>query len=471
MRYLFYLVLLIEALSFFWTIIKYNVFLEKKKKSKKTLIENQDLKYKINIIIPVLREQFVIENTINHFLSIIDKDNTTIYIVTTEKEIKEKTDEIANINLMVSDILNDSSFNYIVSKYNKLLPTPKLKRIYELKDKYQDKEIEFAIKIREIVNSFPTTYEYLNSLDIITNNKNIKVINYPKTDGIMADQLNFAIDTILEDSEITDINKIYCSIYNADSIPNENTFNEVKEKIIKNNYPEVIQQYSLNLSNYEKLSFLMKGFSIYQSAFEIRNGFLNSISKNLYSHVVGHGLTIRLDTILDADKFNTTFWCEDIYLTGALINKKINIIPLNTLESSETPESLLLQIKQSGNWFKTASQHLKILKDIKKKQKISFNGILWLLSEFRATLMWILFPFFILFSLVYPLLIQNSELFILSIILYLIFAFINYFYIVHNFSNKKLGITSYFSTCIALMLTNLGPIYSFFAKEKHKTPR
>src|SRR5699024_2561085 len=119
-----------------------------------------------------------------------------------------------------------------------------------------------------------TTYEYLSGLDIAKLG-NIHIINYPKTYGIMADQLNYGIKQILSDSKLSN-DKIYFSIYNADSNPDDSTFIELSKKISKNNFPIILQQYSNYFLNYTKQNFLMKGFSIYQTAFEFRNGLINN---------------------------------------------------------------------------------------------------------------------------------------------------------------------------------------------------
>ena len=66
----------------------------------------------------------------------------------------------------------------------------------------------------------------------------------------------------------------------------------------------------------------------------------NCISKNLYSHVVGHGLTIRGDYITSINGFNSKFWCEDIYLTGLLHNNHEKILSLNSLDNAENPNNL-----------------------------------------------------------------------------------------------------------------------------------
>lgn len=82
-------------------------------------------------------------------------------------------------------------------------------------------------------------------------------------------------------------------------------------------------------------------------------------------------------------------------------------------------------------------------------------------------------PIFLLFSFIYPILIQNFKMFILSLATYLIFVFTNYLLnlIVVNAKRFSKYIKDYFSLAFAVLFTGLGPLYSFFLKEKIKTER
>ena len=149
--------------------------------------------------------------------------------------------------------------------------------------------------IEEIINNKiqnSKTTSVLIEEFIIQNHLEEKVyhFHYPNNEGIMADQLNY----VLNNFEFKDEKNYYFSVYNADSIPNKNTIKEVLTTINENDNPKVIQQYSIPISNWNELSNLMKGFSIYQSNFEIRYGLINSYFPNklLYTYVVGHGMYI-----------------------------------------------------------------------------------------------------------------------------------------------------------------------------------
>ena len=218
----------------------------------------------------------------------------------------------------------------------------------------------------------------------------------------------------------------------------------------------------------------MKGFSIYQTAFEIRNGLINNnVSNLLYSHVVGHGLTIRADYITALNGFNSSFWCEDIYLTGVIHNSKEKILPLNSLDNAENPNNLKIQIIQNAVWFKTSSHHLSILNDIKKHYKITLSGLLWLFHELRASIVWMFMPIFLIYTFIYPAIIKNYTFLLFAICTYLLFVFTNYFcnLIVINKKRFFKYIKNFFSLSLSVLFTGFGPLYSLFLKEKIKTER
>lgn len=408
---LFYLILSIELLTIFYNFVKFLIY--KIKYIPDTEISNfQCSDFHINILIPCYREIKVINKTLEHFKEITNGiKNIDVYIITTEKEKVEN-------------------------------------------------------------NSNQTTYEYLLGLEIM-NEPNFHILNYPNTSGIMADQLNYGMAEILKKQNLSS-DKIYFSVYNADSHPDNSTFIELSKRIQQNHFPKIIQQYSNYLLNYNSQNFIMKGFAIYQTAFELRNGLINNnISNFLYSHVVGHGLTIRADYITSINGFTSNFWCEDIYLTGLIHNNNEKILSLYSLDNAENPEKLKVQIIQNAVWFKTASHHLSILDDLKKKYKISLNGFIWLCHELRASIIWMFMPIFLIYTFIYPLIIRNYVLLLLAICTYLIFVFTNYLLNLIVINKKRFSklIPDFFSICISVLLTGIGPFYSLFLKEKIKTER
>lgn len=411
-----FVILLLIYTLFFY--IRAKICIHKIKEDKKLKDNIKEKNNKIIIAIPVLREQKCIEDTIEYF-SKITKD-IPIIIVTTQKEIKENID-------------NEVSTQDIVK--NNILP------------KYKD----------------------------------VYWIDYPYENGYMANQLNYMLDNLEEIlKQKINFENTYLALYNADSKPNENTFEEIKNEI--RNGREVIQQYSYCMKNYNELNNILKGFSIYQSNFELKTGFINSFlkSKFLYTHVLGHGLIIKLKTLKTLNNFNTNFWCEDIYLGLQLKFNNIEIQPLITLENIETPNSIESLIKQNSVWFKTTSQFFKIYKDVLKNNKASnkLNGIIGCLNEFRCAVNWLGFPICLLFSLIGTIIIKNYVLFLAVIISYLLYVSVNTIMTVKliNILDKKdykVNVNMILNTAIATAMSNFGPIYSIIdnKKEKYKTER
>lgn len=330
----------------------------------------------------------------------------------------------------------------------------------------------------EKVNDNLTTKEYVLE-NIVCEEDNIYLIHYPKKTGYMADQLNYAIEEINKNYEmVTD--KTYICVYNADSYPNRKTFDDVFNKINKDNYPKVIQQYSYCFKNIDSLNSVLKGFAVYQSNFELKIGLLNAYFNNkLHKHVVGHGLFIRLDLINEMNGFNTKYWCEDIYLSSYLQNKNIPIVPLLTLENMETPNTLSNLMRQNSVWFNTSIKYLSIFKDIKKDTKIlSVNGKIALINEIRSAINWLCFPFVILVSILISILNKSLYFSIITILSYLFYIFCYYIStinIINNLDKKnyKFDLKIYFGTVMATFISNLGPLHSIIIrpKEKHKTER
>lgn len=161
---LFYLIIFIELLTIFYNIIKFLIY-KIKHKSTLEFSDSQDDNFHINVLIPCYKEIKVIKKTLNYFKEIISGiENIDIFIITTEKE------------------------------------------------KFENPSVQ-------------TTYEYLLSLEVF-NEPHFHILNYPKTSGIMADQLNYGIHEILK-KETSPTDKIYFSIYNADSQPDKLTFKEL----------------------------------------------------------------------------------------------------------------------------------------------------------------------------------------------------------------------------------------------------
>lgn len=415
-KFVFLSIALLFLYSLF-ILIKYFLFNYKFDKEKNIGEEDLDCNKGIFIAIPCLREQNCIKKTIDYFRSITD---FPIIIVTTEKE------------------------NYEYNFDGEVITT---KQIIE----------------REIIPKY----------------KKIYLVHYPHVSGYMSDQLNYMLDNLDQIEEITDNKDWYVALYNADSKPSKKTFKHIINAV--NSGESVMQQYSYCMKNYDQLNYITKGFALYQSNFEIKTGLYNTyLNFNyFYNYVVGHGLIINVSLLKKLGKFNTSFWCEDIYLTMLLKFKNIKIKPISKLENIENADKLNKIVKQNSVWFNTTKKYNKIYNEIKRKEnQFSFSGLIGYINEFRCAVNWLCFPFLILINFLLAIISKNIILIILILFSYSFYVYCNYLITIKTINlieNKKykLNLKDYFSLFIATFISNFGPIYSIINKtdKKYKTER
>ena len=470
----YYTILILEVLTGFWCFYRSFKYICKQNKKTKNILQRNEKKSNILIVIPCLREQDIIIQTLNYFLGLTKHlDNVKLLIVTTQKEEFEKEINLYLKDQLIKDVKNNMQLQKLINKYNKILSTNEIKEIL----KYSKLENIEEIINNKIQNSKTTSV--LIEEFIIQNHLEEKVyhFHYPNNEGIMADQLKY----VLNNFEFKDEKNYYFSVYNADSIPNKDTIKEVLTTINENDNPKVIQQYSVPISNWNELSNLMKGFSIYQSNFELRYGLINSYFPNklLYTYVVGHGMYIRVDILKQNGGFETKYWCEDIYMSYVLRNKDISIYPIKTLEIVQSPQYLSILTKQNSVWFKTSFECLKIFKDIfKQNKKINLNSIGWLMQRIRMNITWLGIPIAFLYTLIISIFNKNIIMFCLSVLSYFVMIVLEYGSTIKliekltetTFKNK---IKILINTIVATTISNIGPIYSLISrkKEKYKTVR
>ena len=471
---IYYVILVLEILTGVWCLyrtIKY--FSNQNRKYKNKISTNKNIP-NILIVIPCLREQGIIVETLKHFLKLTrNLCNVKLLVVTTQKEEFEKEKNLYLKEQFIKDVKNNTGLKRLINKYNKILSTNEIKEILE------NTKLD---NLEEVINSKIQNSKTTNTLieEFIHNNhleEKLYHLHYPHNEGIMADQLNY----VLNNFDFKNEKNYYFSVYNADSMPSQDTIKEVLKTINENNNPKVIQQYSVPISNWNDLSNLMKGFSIYQANFELRYGLINSYfpSQFLYTYVVGHGMYIRVDILKQLGGFETKYWCEDIYMSCALRNENISIYPIKTLEIMQSPQYISILTKQNAVWFKTSFECLKIFKDVSKKdKKIHLNTIGWLIQRIRMNITWIGLPLAFLYTIIISLLNQNIMMFVLSILSYFIMILLEYGGTIKTVEKitrivLKNKIKIFISTILAITISNIGPIYSLISqkKEKYKTIR
>lgn len=357
----------------------------------------------IVILLPLLREQTVINEMVSYFSGIIyPKQKLAIVLITTEKEISEYKNGFKRLPTTV-DLVKP-----LIDKANAKLKT-----------------------------------------------KLFHHIHYPKTEGVMAHQLNYAVEN-LENivGRKLDPPKTYVVVYNADSKPNKRTLQVFYNQILlaKKKFrrmPEIFQQIAAYVHNYRQYpntfsGLLLKASSVVQTrwalGYEIpmlrrqsefwlkRKGKKLSILEKIFeppAYCVGHGVFYRLDTLHQVDLFPDETLNEDLALGYYSVLSGFAIMPLPSLENVENPNSVTMLIEQKSAWFWGMLDYLTYKKFVHKKVQNPDPIRVWMTTLRgikRDTLAWALSSIFVLYLLISPFLIDKSFIIfpVSAIILYII---------------------------------------------------
>jgi len=236
---------------------------DRKKKKSVNRVESYP---EVIILLPLLREQSVIKEMIDYFAEIhYPKDKISIILITSERENYEKEQNRKKLKDLYKSLQKRKSLTDIKEKYLGIFSRNKLE---EITRGFAKGKINLLSLYRQY-DSLPTTDVLAKEL-AKAKNKNLNSTmffhtHYPKTKGIMAHQLNYAIDNLnkILNKEVSKKNT-YIGVYNADSKPNKNTLtvlgkNATDYKATKGEYPPVFQQISAYLHNYFSYSATLKG--------------------------------------------------------------------------------------------------------------------------------------------------------------------------------------------------------------------
>lgn len=211
-----YIILIFEVFTVFWCLYRSFKYICNQNQKTKNKMELHERKPNILIVIPCLREQDIIIQTLNYFLELTnDLDNVKLLVVTTQKEEFEKENNLHLKDQFIKDVKSNMELQKLINKYNKILSTNEIKEILRCSKLENIEEI-----INNKIQKFQTTNTLIEEF-IIQNHLKERIyhFHYPDTKGIMADQLNY----VLNNFEFKDEKNYYFSVYNADSIPNKNT--------------------------------------------------------------------------------------------------------------------------------------------------------------------------------------------------------------------------------------------------------
>lgn len=299
---------------------------------------------KIYILLPALREQKIVKETLDHFskLGIL---NCQIIVITSEKE--EHENEVNNTSIKTT--------GQCVEEY--------------------------------IKNS---------------NSKSIIHFHCPYTMGTKSTQLNYAVNKIKRTLSEKEREHSYLGIYDFDSMPNLEVLGEFQRLVVSQNFPEIIQQVPVNLKNIDaivwKKNFLMLLHSLQSNiravGIELFALLLHTIGIPIPLYCMGAGMYIRFDTLIDNGLFPEPV--DDLTLGYRLYLKKKRFTVLPNYNFVDTPETVKALINQdrlifTGVWSGLNELHIEstLLRKIFMAGTIIHNILL------RTILPWIFIGYFL----------------------------------------------------------------------------
>lgn len=341
----------------------------------------------VYIIIPVLREQRVLEQMISHFLALdYPADKFKLIIVTTNKEKFELKKQRRRLGGLTNDLAKGLSQSVIVSKYLGIFSLNELKNLCL---NFSHHPIDQIAKV--VMTQFDNkelTYEQalrLRQGSFARQHHQIKIFNYPRHSGVMAHQINYAVSQLPRlSSNITRL----IGIYNADSIPHQQTLRAVASLSMK--YVDqdfALQQSSFFLHNLSEITKpLVQAGGVFQSQWTLSHEIprIRRQAKTTKSrlpklaHCVGHGMFIRQDLFEQLGGLSTTTMNEDLPFGFKLCCRGIPIIPVPLLESADTPETWRSLLNQKRVWFWGCLDYVKCRSQALREQPENSTRINWL---------------------------------------------------------------------------------------------
>jgi hypothetical protein len=279
---------------------------------------------RINILIPLLREQAVLPSLFERMQRVLTQfPQAYVYFVTTERELIES------------------------SSYGNCHNT--------------------GAMLDELIASSP-----LKSV-------RISRLHFPKYNEVVAEQLNFALSMIPPQG---DRKREYVAVYNADSVLGLEGFEAILERAKSGSL--VSQQSSLFLWNvpllFERGAFFTANHGLYQSCWTLQHELTRYmfsrkffpllpkwLEEHSLAHCVGHGLLIRQDVLEGVGGFPVCrFGLEDLALGFVLKVNGFHIDPISELENSETPSTPMVLWRQLAGWFLGTVGYLLYWREIHK---------------------------------------------------------------------------------------------------------
>lgn len=318
----------------------------------------------LHICVPCLREQSIIEQTLDNLLKATNpiQSNVKIYVVTTEKENYDKKRYRIHIHEFTNELGTNVPATKLNEKYGFLFSLDEIMKMSAYLSSHNTMDHSQIEKyVLTCYDEKPSTYSVVEKYIKSHPSVNITLLDYPNNICSMASQLNYGYRWILENTEVD--SRDYFMVYNADCQPNPNTFKLLFQSIIQNKDVKVFQlirAYTLNYSMYDGCrGFFLKASALYQTRWSFgyeypmyERYFKKHTQKTQKSYyMIGHGMTFSLELLKSINGFHETTNLEDLYAGYVLSYLREPVIAIPALENTLNPSSMKSWAKQKLVWF------------------------------------------------------------------------------------------------------------------------
>jgi cellulose synthase/poly-beta-1,6-N-acetylglucosamine synthase-like glycosyltransferase len=378
------------------------------------------------MVIPALREQAVISDTLRYFAKLkLDTKAFSVIVATTRRETYEHESNFQRLASVAKDLHNSIPLYRFLNKYAGVFDRLTLTKLWEeLHSKPAKSTLGYIEKLHA---SYELTGQLVQALADEINGKMgrsdfIQLIEYPHTEGLVAHQINFAINSLTNRSSHD-----YIGIYNADSRPPLDTLIQAEEiiQVRSSAHTPVIQQsslFTLNVNN-DDTSYSGKANAIHQSLWTLKHeitmlrlqskhapylddhpSILQQLWHTRFTVCVCHGLFINSD-YYDKLPLPENSVIEDTSYGLLQCLNHTPVVPLYALENSESPTSLTAGISQKRTWFRLVFDLWDInISALKRETSTESTSLEILVLMARITPIYI-FWFFHTLVVVFPLLV------------------------------------------------------------------
>lgn len=334
-----------------------NMFLSVKFLSKEDEAISSYKRKNILIFIPVIREQNVIEKTLEHFKNLnTDNIGLTVAIIGTKKEIVERKMRRENLEKIYTtlNLVSDNELFNILNGYFKDI------------NKEQIVKVKSTITLKEFCNIYDRE---TSTGDVVCNwiNKNndtdikFEWIESPNIEGDRASQLNYGVKNYLTSQSSYDI----LGVYDADSLPEKNVLCEISVAFDDKEIHACQQPLHFidfyNENNKRGNSSLLSASSLYQTNWSLIKELPNLIKYSKYNrrekpylrnlYLNGHGEFFRVDVIKKFNGFPTEVITDGVQIGYRLSMCNFNIKPIKSWCSDDMPTSNKQMITQHSRWY------------------------------------------------------------------------------------------------------------------------